>query len=67
MSKFFEINMKLICNLNISACTTKYKFKSVYPVAHIENKKSVHIYLEIMSHIEIWMKDINELDNFIET
>ncbi len=35
---------------------TKYKF-------NIENTKSVGIYLKIMSHIEIWIKDIYELDN----
>jgi len=46
---------------------TKYKFKFVYLVVHVENTNSAHIYLEIMCHIEIWIKDIYELDNFTET
>ena len=46
---------------------TKYKFIFVYPIVHVENTKSANIYSEIMCHIEIWIKDIYELDNFTET
>ncbi len=33
-------------------------------IVHIGNKNSVDTYLTLMSHIEIWIKDIYELDNF---
>jgi hypothetical protein len=40
----------------------------VYPIiVHVENTNSVHIYFLKMSRIEIWIKDIYELDNFTET
>ena len=33
-----------------------------FPIVHVENTNSVDIYLEIMRHIEIWIKDIYDLD-----
>jgi len=46
---------------------TKYKFKFCLPHFYVENIDSVHIYSEIMSHFEIRIKDVYELDNFTET
>jgi hypothetical protein len=43
---------------------TKYKYKLFYPIVHVENTNSIDIYLEIMRHTEIWIKDIYELENF---
>jgi hypothetical protein len=54
--------MKLICHLHIlSLLNIPSNF--VYPIVHVENTNSVDIYLEIMRHIQIWIKDIYELDN----
>ena len=66
MSKFFEIKIKLICHLNISSWLP-INSNFVYPIVHVENTNSVHIYLEITSHIEIWIKDVYDLDNFTKT
>ena len=41
--------------------------KFVYPIVHAENTNLVDIYLEIMNHIKIWIKDIYELDTSTET
>ena len=39
----------------------------VYPIVHVENTNSADIYLEIMRHMEIWIKYIYELDNSKKT
>ena len=62
MSKFFGLKMKLMCHLNILSWLNATS-NCVHPIVHVENTNSVDIYLEIMRHIEIWIKDIYELDN----
>ena len=63
MSKFFEIKTKLICHLNILS-KLNINFHLFHFIVHIGNTNSVETYLTLMSHIEIWIKDIYELDNF---
>jgi len=43
---------------------TKYKFIFFFPIVHVGNTNLVVLYIEIMRYIEIWTKDIYELDNF---
>ena len=42
---------------------TKYKSNLFYPIVHVGNIHSVDLYIETMRYIEIWIKDIYELDN----
>ncbi len=62
-SNFSKINMELVCHLNISSWLN-ININFVYPIVRLENTNSVGIYLKMMSHIEIWIKDIYELDHF---
>ena len=53
--------MKFICHLNILS-RLNIDLTLLYPIVHLENTNSVELYLEIMRYIEIWIKDIYELD-----
>ena len=65
-SKFFEINTKFILHLNILS-KLNINYHLFHCIVHIGNINAVDIYLKRMSHIEIWIKDIYELDNFETT